>query len=291
MSYKCTFIKVNHNDREAKLRFAERNVNDFKIYKRKNIAADQNEKSILDAFYATFQLMVTQLKLHLDKITIQEVDFHQIKDQLIVVLECKSFEFFHHYIRYVVEDLLIDMLKLTYLKTARVFLNLSIHILDCIQKVNGKVTKQRVKSPQSASINENILFAENKYFGSLLYVSCQMMQKDSSWTEEQDAQEQIFEDLLKKLGVEDNYEDIPEMIKTTKQVKQFWIDSPTYSNNFYSTVWEILQDVFSQNWQIREIVRIRKRQVRQSIRLPGALSSESAWWSLFRIGCLPERWT
>ena len=214
MTLEWQYIKSDQNDRQQLLCFAVQAVNAFKIYNRKNIAAEKIEKSMLDSLYATFQLMVTQIMLRLKKISIQEVDFQLIKKQLMLIFKSEFAENCFVYMRYMTEDFMINLLELHYLKTARVFMNLCTHILGCIQKTNEKVTKQQYLS----NTDKDVLYAENNFFEAYLFASSRMMHKDSFWTFEKGAKEGILEDLLMKLGIEDKYEYIPEMIQTFKQV-------------------------------------------------------------------------
>ena len=231
MALEWQYIKSDQNDRQLLLCFAVQAVNAFEMYNRKNIAADIHEKSLLDSLYATFQLMVTQLKLRLEEITIQEVDFPLMKTQLMLVFNCEFAENCFVYMRYMMEDFVINLLELHYLKTARVFMNLCTHILGYIQKTNEKVTKQ----PYLLNTDKGILYAENNFFEAYLLASSQMMQKDSFWTFEKGAKEGILEDLLMKLGMQDKYEYIPEMIQTFKQVIKICNLFQINFNNFYLT--------------------------------------------------------
>lgn len=208
------FYKNYKGDRKEILRFAEKAVNDFEIYKAKNITAHEEwEKPPLETFYVAYQLMVSMLKFHLKKITIDELDFQLMKEQLLLLFNC---EYNKDFLSCIIETLTIDfmgnLLMLFYLKTARVFFNLSIHMTGLCQKRRENLTNQ-----QSPPNEDNKLY-EIKYFEPFLHVSCQMMLRDSCWTEEKEAKEAIFEDLLEKLEIDDKYEGIPEMIQTFKQV-------------------------------------------------------------------------
>ena len=135
MSLKFNFYKTSNL--EARLRFAENALKEFDIYKLKNIVAGAEDiKQTLDAFYATFQLMVTQSKIALKKTTIQEVDLQLIKDQLIVVFKCASHVHFFQYIRCMTQGLLLDFLHLNYLKTGRIFLNLCNYVVGYDQTID-----------------------------------------------------------------------------------------------------------------------------------------------------------
>lgn len=207
------FVDTIQHNHEAEFRFAERAIENFEIYNRKNITAVKDEKLRLDVFYATFQLMVTQSKLQLKKITIDEVDFQLMKDQFLMIFNCGFAELFLHYMERVTEDLVYTFMELNYMKSARVILSLYTHVLECIHKMEGEYTEQ-----QSFQNKIAILHAEVQYFGLFFFESSQMMQSDSCWTEEKEQNEGIFVDLLKTLEIKDNYKDIPGVIQTFKQV-------------------------------------------------------------------------
>ena len=170
---------------EQSFQIAEEVLRDYQTFLAMKLPASKEQSDSFEADDLCFQLLLIAMKLRLERMTIEEVDFKYLKKSIQRRPNIMNGVLFSD----ISELLSKSFMRAQHFMMARVFFMLHKHSQNLTQTLNSKF-KELLNLVNSLG-----------HLESMLYRSVDMMKKECTWTDEQRAREDSFKDLLKAVNV------------------------------------------------------------------------------------------
>lgn len=206
-----------NNDYPRILKLVENTLGRYDIYKAKELPANKVQQSELDSFEASFQLLLIMSNALTNLIRFENIDFQRLRGlmRLAVTKNDKNVDFlrifFHNFVYICMDN--------NYMVTARLFFTMQIH---CSEQLLRFMEECGDLSAEKKMIStRELLHTELSYLERFFNNSFLMMLHDTSWSEEQQAREDVLDGFLDEVEVKDRYAIVPKMIQTFRQAERF----------------------------------------------------------------------